>query len=57
MSSPRVDRVEVPVLPAAGLSAARGGALALGAAGLPSDTTAGGLTAVVVDTWLVRLAP
>ncbi|MDP1846180.1 MAG: DUF2752 domain-containing protein [Solirubrobacteraceae bacterium] len=39
-------RVEIPVLPAAGLSAATGGALALGAAGLVTGTTAGGLTCV-----------
>lgn len=39
-------RVEIPVLPAAALSAATGGALALGAAGLVTSTTAGGLTCV-----------
>jgi uncharacterized protein DUF2752 len=35
-------RVEVPVLPAVGLSAATGGALAAGAAGLVTGTTASG---------------
>lgn len=43
MSVPRAGRVEIPVLPALGLSAATAGALALGAAGLISGTTAGGL--------------
>lgn len=37
-------RVEIPVVPALGLSAATGGALALGAAGLVTSATAGGLT-------------
>jgi len=37
-------RVEIPILPAAALSAATGGALALGAAGLVTSTTSGGLT-------------
>jgi hypothetical protein len=36
--------VEIPLLPAAGLSAATGGALALGAAGLVSGASATGLT-------------
>jgi hypothetical protein len=39
-------RAEIPVLPAAGLSAATAGALALGSAGLVTSTTAGGLTCV-----------
>ena len=39
-------RVEIPLLPALALSAATGGALALGTAGLVTSTTAGGLTCV-----------
>ncbi len=37
-------RVDIPVLPAIGLSAATGGALALGAAGLVTGATATGVT-------------
>lgn len=42
----RRSRVEVPLLPAAGLSAATGGAFALGSAGLLTSATATGLTCV-----------
>ena len=38
------NRVEIPVLPAVGLSAATGGALALGAVGLVSSATGNGLS-------------
>ena len=48
MSPPRAiaarSRVDVPVLPAVGLSAATGGAFALGAAGLMTEATTTGLT-------------
>lgn len=39
---PTADRVEIPVLPAVGLSAATGGALALGTAGLVTSATGTG---------------
>jgi len=39
-------RAEVPLLPALGLSAATGGALALGSAGLVTSTTRGAVTCV-----------
>lgn len=39
-----VSRVEIPVVPAVGLSAATGGALALGTAGLVTSATGTGLT-------------
>jgi len=38
------DRVEIPLLPAIGLSAATAGALAFGAAGLITSATASGVT-------------
>ena len=43
-------RVEIPLLPALGLSAATAGALALGAAGLVTSATATGLTCVFAAT-------
>jgi hypothetical protein len=43
-------RIEVPVLPAVGLSAATGGALALGAAGLLSGASAAGLPCLFAAT-------
>ena len=44
MRQPVAHLVEIPVLPAVGLSAATGGALALGTAGVVTSTTGTGLT-------------
>ena len=44
MRHPAAHLVEIPVLPVIGLSAATGGALALGTAGVVTSTTGTGLT-------------
>lgn len=44
MRHPAAHLVEIPVLPAVGLSVATGGALALGTAGVVTSTTGTGLT-------------